>query len=65
MKSLVKFFALSRLNLSPFLRACKCVQTYLISHGETTSMFSELHGGVCSWLPEVPYFVSRSGGLLE
>ena len=47
-------FKSSRLTLSPFLRARKSVQTYLISRGNTTSTFSESHGRGCSWLPKAP-----------
>ena len=44
----VKSFALSRLTLSPFVRAHKSVQRHLISRGTAVLTFSKSHGGVCS-----------------
>ena len=51
-------FMLSLPTLSPFLRARRNVQMYLVSGDITASTFSKSHGGVRSWLPEAPSIFS-------
>ena len=64
-KSPVKSFTPSFLTLSPFVRARKSVQRYLISPGNP-STFSKSNGCVCRWLPKLPpVFLRISNGLLE
>ena len=64
-KSALKYLTSSLLTFSPFMRAQKCVQMYLVSGG-IASTPSESHGRVRSWLPEAPsMFFLRSSRLLE
>jgi len=62
-KSLLKSLTSPLLTFSPFLRAHKNVQMYLVSGDIATSTFSESHGRVRSWPPEAPSVFLRSTGL--